>query len=102
MTLQSQLTADFQHLQGELGEAFVFDGESCTGIKTAAEVGEILEIDGERYEHRFSLNVLAADFSTMPAAGDTITLGGATYRVLRRMDRSLGVVSKIDIGERYA
>jgi hypothetical protein len=98
----AQIAADFAAIRAELPTVFTFGAASYSGFKTVQMVEGAYEEAGERFQYRFSLTISVADFTTLPAAGDTVTIAGTIYRVLRRQDKTLGVVSRLDLGERYA
>lgn len=98
----AQIAADFAAIRAEMPTEFTFGGLPYSGLKTVQTVEGAYEEAGERFQYRFSLTVLVSDFAALPAVGDTITISGTIYRVLRRQDKTLGVHARLDLGERYA
>lgn len=71
------------------------------GFLGQKKVGERMIDAGAQADIRFSVYTVSDDWSTRPAKGDKVTIGGVTYRVVAGQDYLGGLFWRMDCGDEF-
>jgi len=74
MSLVSQLQTDFENVRADWTTTFTFGGTSYTGYLGEVSEENNLEPGGLIPDFSVELTIKAADFTTLPDIGDTVTI----------------------------
>ena len=101
------IAADFAAIYAEAAAVFdadvevAFAGITVAGVRTSVRQDEKVLGAGNQSDAAFAVTVDPAAWATSPAAGQTVTIGGTAYRVLRTHDRGAGALLKMHLGDQY-
>ena len=98
----AQLDADFAAIVEDWPLAVTFGIVTANGVRTSLRRADVLASEGLRDEYRFSVYISPADFTPLPTAGETVTIGGVVYRVLQTGEDPDTRNVRLDLGEEFA
>lgn len=99
----TQIRADMARIcKTENPLAVTFTGGAVNGWRSDISREKLLNMPGYIDSYQFSVRFVVSDFSTIPAPGDTATVGGVTYRVLATLSDPFAATIRVDFGAQYA
>lgn len=93
----SQLATDLSNVIVDLPTTFIYKSVSYTGVFTDLSLGNKLEEGGFVSEFDAQMFVLQSVFTTLPVAGEEITVSSAVYRIDKTSKSPDGAAIRLDL-----
>ena len=99
---------DFAGIYSDMAAVFsadvdvVFGGISAAGIRTSVRQDEKIVGAGNQSDADFAVTVDPAGWGSPPSAGQTVSISGIDYRVLRTVSRGAGALLKLHLADQYS
>jgi len=96
------MTEQIATVLGELETEFTWEAATYTGVRSQLRQRDVMASPGLLGEYETSLLCPSGQFAAVPAAGDTITLGTGTRRILAVETDPIGATYRLHLGHQYS